>query len=248
MLKIYIILVITLVLLLGCLLAWYVYRGNYRRFQRDFNIKLPFLCHVYRQPGKDAIYWGYTRWMHVRRDGGKDRRYAINFKIPYPTKIIVCGYRLWLWRMQDAKYVFSIVQDYMWLQPKDLPFWGKIDGNLYRFFHGRKVRFVRHIAKMFEWYGWFPELMYDKPYDILLCHNKNYYTVKCFFQRSPVQLADLMNLDPVVDIITQVVVTNYRFTEGAVGYAKSNRICLMDGERIAKSFSLGYIMFIGRQG
>lgn len=246
--KLYIILISSVVLIIIGFIAWFIYRRDYRRFQRRYSVKLPFLCHVYRKRGKDAIIWGFTRWMHMRRDGGRDRRYAINFKIPYPTKITVCGYRLWLWRMNDAKYAFRLVQDYMWLQPKDLPFWGRVKGDLWKFFEGRKVRFIRHIAKMFEWYGWFPQLMYDKDYDILLCRNNNYYVVKCFFQRTPVQLGDLYDLGETVDIVTKIAVTNYMFTSGAAGYAKNNKICLMDGKRIDMSFELGYIMFIGRQG
>lgn len=229
-------------------LVYHDYRRDYHRLEDMYKVKLPFLCHVTLADEPDKIIWGYRRYRFIRQDGGKDRRRALNIKITYPTVIVVNQFKVYILNLKEGKRVFRRLQDYMYLPLGDIPGWGDIRKDLWRFFRGRRVRFVRHIAHLFDRYGWQTELLYEKDWDMLIQRNGYYYAVYCVFKEGIAYTPDVQRIPRLSEGVTPVVATNNGFSNGALEYAKAHGILLMGKKQIDMSFDCDCIIFVGRQG
>ena len=237
-----------LILLVILVVIWWNVRRDYLWFQKLYGVKLPHLAHVTLIDAPDQVWWGRKRWRFVRKDGGKDRRCALNVKIIYPTVIIINKFKVYILDLNYARHLYLYLQDFMILPLSDCTFCGDVRKDLWRYFRGIKIRFVRHIAKLFFRYGWYAELCYDGEYDIYLQREGRHYVVFCIFKPDKVCLSDISRLPRVADMVYPVVATNGYFTNGAREYAKANNILLMDKPHIDMSFDCDCIVFIGRQG
>lgn len=223
-------------LLCVCTFAWWRFRIDYHIFQRKYAIKLPFLCHVTYARHKDAVYWGTTRYRFITKQGKKDRRRSMNFRWVYPTKIYIQHFYLKIWRLEEARAVFRYLEPYMDLALDDLPFYGQIDGDLYVYFRGQQILFIRYCLKLLSFYGWWVELSgYEGCHGMAKLGNK-LYAIHCILRRTPVVINDLMHLPKIVDGAQWIVITSYKVSNGAREYAREKRILLMDRECIRKTF------------
>lgn len=227
---------------------WHRFREDFREFQEIYHIRLPFWVHVTWTREHDQVRWGRKRYRFIRADGGKDRRRALNIKMIYPTVLIVNTFKMYIIDINYARQLFYRMQDYMHIPLADCTFEGDIRGDLYRHFRGRRIRFVRHVGKIFFRYGWYGEITYDEKWDLLIQREGRTYAVFCVFTPKVVGAMLLSKIPKLVDVVYRVVVTNTTFTNGAIEYAKANNILLMDKRHMNLTFDVNFIVFVGRQG
>lgn len=227
---------ISVVLLLFLIYKWWDWRWEYRRFQRVFRVSLPFICTVKLVREKDSVLWGYKRYRFVRRDGQKDKRYSWNFYLTYPTVITTHRFQVKIWNIQKAKELFRTIEEYIDLPLADLPFYGKIEGDMYEFFHGSEVLFARYVAKLINFYGWEVHLVMKDGCVAIIKSGLQVYALHTVFQQKPVVLNNILRLPKTDESIRWIVATNYKFSNGAIEYAFANKILLMDGECIRQCF------------
>lgn len=227
---------IVCVVLCVCGLAWWRFRTDYRTFQRQYAIKLPFLCHVTLARHKDAVYWGTTRYRFITKQGKRDNRRAMNFRWIYPTKIYIRYFYLRIWKLSEARAVFRYLEPYMDLNLDDIPFYGQIDGDLFEYFRGERVLFIRYCLKLLSFYGWWVELSgYTGCHGMAKLGNK-LYAIHCVLRQTPLVINDLIRLPKIADGAQWVVITSNKVSNGAREYAKEKRILLMDRECIRRTF------------
>lgn len=211
------------------LYLWWDWRRDYRSFQRMYRVKLPFRCVVTLTRKEDQILYGAKRYMHVRQDGTRDNRYAWNFKITYPTVIIINHFHIKIWNLKRANEVFLQVEEYMHLSLDKTPF-RVIEGDPVKFFRGSQILFERYCGKLLSFYGWKCVLCYTDGCQLMATYDKNLYSIRCILRRDPVVLNDLVKLGRLETGTRWIVITNSKFSNGAYEYAMKNKILMMDGE------------------
>lgn len=225
--------------------VWTIYRKDYRKFQKKYRIKLPFLCHVGREKHPDDVLWGYRRYLHVRKDGHKDRRYGFNVKWWFPTKIYIGDYLCKIWSINDAHRIVAKLEPKMDLPLEKVQFLGKIEGDPIDFF-GRSNRiFIRWCGKLFMFYG-YKCILWTKPRHILASNSKAQYILHCELRDesnpvSPKDIHALLQADPDTK---WVFITTGVFSELAVQYSIRYKVLLMDRTCLDHTFLYGRPMFL----
>ena len=229
-------LVISCTLLGFLVIAWWVWRYDYRRFQKMYNIKLPFFCTVSLTKEKDKIIRGNKRHRFIRKDGQKDRRRALNYKWIYPTVIVVNKFKLKIYDLKRANDIFLYLEPHMDLSLDDCPYWGQIEGDLYKYFGGDQILFRRYCGKLLQFYGWRCEIIKDKYRHLMAIHDNRMWNVCCLLKREPVYQQEIQNLLNLKRDEKWLVITNAKYSNGAIELAFANGISLMDGKCIDRTF------------
>lgn len=229
-------LILSLVLVVTLLAAWWVWRYDYRRFQKMYRVKLPFLCIVTLTKEKDKIIRGNKRYRFIRKDGHRDRRRAMNFKWTYPTIIVVNKFKLKVYDLKKSNELFLYLEPYMDLSLDDCPYWGQIEGDLYKYFGGNQILFQRYCGKLLQFYGWRCEIIKDGYRHLMALHENKMWNVCCLLKREPVYQQDIQNLLNLKLQDRWLVITNTKYSNGAVELAFANGVSLMDGKCIDSTF------------
>lgn len=217
-------------------ILWTYWRYDYRRFQKYYKIKLPFICTVTLTKKPDKIIWGNTRYRFITKDGKKDNRYGWNFKYPYPTIIIVCRFQVKIWSLKEARRVFRDIEPCMDLNLAEVPFQGPIEGDLYSYFNGNHVLFVRYCLKLLAFYGWQVELCGYGKQNGLARNGQKMYAIHCVFRESPIVINDLSRLPKTAVDVQWIIIGNGKASNEARKFSCQHNILIMDRECIRKTF------------
>lgn len=226
------------------LYAWWRWRADYRRFQKMYNIKLPFLCVVTLTDEKDKILRGTKRRRFITKRGGRDHRYSMNFKITYPTIIVVNKFKLKIWDLLRANKIFTYLEPYMDLPLDSIPFKGPIEGDPMQFFNNSQTVFIRYCGKLMCFYGWECALTGRADCHIVARYGKQLYAVHCILRRNPVVLNDLIRVSKYRYNMDWIVMTNSKFSNGAKEFGFKNKILMVDGDGLRRTMLHEELMFL----
>ena len=224
--------------------CWWRFRGYYRIFEKSTGIKLPFICVVDYEKHSDAVYWGARRYRYITKAGRKDLRRSLNFRWTYPTTIYIQNFRIKIWSMDKARKLFSALEPYMDIPFDQMPFYGEIDGDMYEFFDGSKIRFVRYCFKLLQFFGWSVALSTYEGCNGLARYDGDMFAIYCIYCKRRVVVEDLAKLKPVSRESRMVVITSSTYSKAAKEYARIHHIWLIDNEHIHLTFLQNDVQFI----
>lgn len=235
-------------ILIGIIVAvfvWTNYRKDYRALQKKYRVKLPFICHVGRADEKDKVYWGARRWLHVRQDGQRDKRYGFNIKWWFPTKIYIGGYLCKIWSIEKARETMRKLEPQMDLPLEQILFLGKIQGDPIQFFSRSNKVFIRWCGKLFAFYGYRCTL-WTAPMHVLAFNKKHQYTLHCELRKpdNPVSPQDIYKLVEAGPNTKWVFITTGEFSELAIQYSIRYNVLLMDRKCLDYTFLYKRPMFL----
>lgn len=233
-------------LILGIILfiVYWRWRLDYRNFQKMYRIKLPFLCTVKLTKENDKMLRGNKRYRYITQKGRRDMRRSWNFKLTYPTKIVVNHFEIKIWNLRQGDKLFTMVEPYMRLKLADIMFKGPIEGDPIEFFQRSQIIFQRWVGKLFSFYGWNCELAYGGPASLVASKDGIIYPIYTKLTKDKIGQGELMNLPKVGSGMRLICVTNSKYTSAAFQYACDHNILLMDSDCLRKCFVYEYIMFM----
>lgn len=224
---------------------WWEFRYDYRRFQKMYNVKLPFLCTVTLTNERDKILRGVKRHRHIRKDGRKDKRFGFNMKWTYPTTIVVNHFKVKIWNLAKANDLFLYMEPEMNLPLDECPYWGKIDGDMWKFFGGNQLLFQRYIGKLMQYNKMPCNWVGDKTWQLAAMKWDNIWYVHCELKKEPVYVRDIQRVLQGTNVDgRKIFVTNTEFSNGARELAFKNGIALIDKECIRKTFLYEEVMML----
>lgn len=224
--------------------VYWRWRLDYRNFQKMYKIKLPLLCTVKLTKEPDKILRGNRRYRYITQKGRRDMRRAWNFKLTYPTKIVVNHFEIRIWNLTQGDKLFLLIEPYMKLKLADIPFRGPIEGDSVEFFQGSQTMFQRWVGKLFNFYGWSCELTFSGNNSLVATDNGIIYPIYTKLTKGKIGEGELMNLPKVGSGMRMICVTNSKFTSAAFKYACDHNILLMDSDCLRRCFLYEQIMFM----
>lgn len=232
-------------LLLG---VWLYLRRDYRFFKKIYpRVKVPRVCWITfgKKLDWDYVYWGKTRHRFIRKDGKRDLRYSMNFRVCYPTKIGCRGFTIWIWNIEKARAFYREVSIYMVIKIDDILFKGEIVGDIYKFFNYNIVEYVRWCAKLFSWCGY--QVVMSDPntnIDAIMQYKNKLYYLHCFFQREPVVRGELEKLPEIPKGATWVLPATPGFSKQARKLTVEKNWLCMDEDCLRTSLKYEYPQFM----
>lgn len=199
------------------MLIWWGLRRDYRFMKSIYKGHyIPRLSWVKygKRASYDYVSWGKTRYRFMRKDFKKDNRYANNYLIPYPSKLVCGGFTIWIPRLEQAKKCFNSLQYRMNLRMQDIPFRGEIvyKNDPFEFFNYNKVEYIRWCLKLLEWCGYEVTVGdYNKVHGICTFKGKLYY-VYCYTKREKMPLGRVKQLYELPSGATWILISIYGFT------------------------------------
>ena len=218
------------------LLFLFVVTTDRRRFQRTYKVKLPLLSWVTLTSEPDKIVRGHTRNRFITSKGKKDLRHSLNFKVVYPTVIVLNKYKVKIWRKQKANKLYDDIQHYMDIPLSNFAFPGDVVGHYMDFFKHSQRRFVLYCATLFNFIGYRTTLTKKKTVPIIIVRaNGDMYAFHVALVKRKIVLNDMIQFDNAQKGGIRVFITSTSFTTGARGYAISHGIYMMDLDCLRRS-------------
>lgn len=224
---IYVIIIVVILLIVATIL--WILTIDRRRFVKMYKTELPVISWVTLTSEPDKIIKGYTRYRFITSAGKKDLRYALNFKIIYPTVIVLNRYKIRIWHKEKANAFYNNIYHYMDLPLNYFGYQGEVEGDFMDFFRRSQRRFVIYCASLFNFIGYKTVLTKKKMVPIVIVENSGkMYAFHVALVERQIVLNDMARFDRAQDGGQRVFITSSSFTSGARGYAIAHNIYMMD--------------------
>lgn len=232
------------VILVVLAVSYWIWRTEYRRFQKMYRVKLPFLCTVTLTKDKDNIKYGTSRYRFVTQSGKKDKRHGFNFKLYFPTVVTINHFKVQMWNHLRANEIFLQLEPIMQLPLDKCPFRGEIKGDPIKFFRRSQVMFKRYCGKLLEFYGWKCVICYEGALDLSGYDGKKVWAIRCLLSETPIVLNDVIKLNRKDVDMPWLIMTNSVFSNGAKEYAWKQGWSLMDLSSLQRTILHEEVLFL----
>ena len=161
----------------------------------------------------------------------------MNFKVTYPTIIIISHFKVKVWDLKKANDLFLYLEPYMELPLDECPYWGEIKEDMWVFFHGNQLLFQRYIGKLMQFNGMPCQYSGGDIWHLVATRWGEIWYVHCLLKREPVYVRDVQKVLADTSVTgRRIIATNTHFSNGAKELAFANKIALIDAECIRRTF------------